>query len=101
MQSPIEQQNSQFNQSFDDWNNADPCGQHIVVAEAGFVYVGTLQWNAGWARITNAKNIRKFGTTNGLGQLRTGPTSETIIDECGTVFVSRKSVIHVIPCTGF
>ena len=64
-----------------------PIGEvRIIVADRGWVFVGNCQDNEdGSVTITNAKNIRLWGTTNGLGELANGPTSATKADYCGTV----------------
>lgn len=79
----------------------DPTGQHICVLDRGFVYVGEISWSGDWLTIANARNIRVWGTNNGLGELRNGPTGETKLDACGTVMVMRSGVKHLIPCKGF
>ena len=79
----------------------NPSGQHIVVLDRGFVYVGEITIDADWVRIERARNIRVWGTTNGLGELRNGPLSDTKLDECGVVLSPRKALISLIPCKGF
>ena len=79
----------------------DPTGQHIAVLDRGFVYVGECSFAGDWLTIDKAKNIRVWGTKNGLGELRDGPLKETVLDECGSVLVPRKAIIHLIPCKGF
>jgi len=76
-------------------------GQNIVVLDRGFVYVGTVKLNGDFVHITDAKNIRAWGTTKGLGELRNGPVSSTKLDEVGEVIAPLRAVIHFIPCTGF
>jgi len=78
-----------------------PSGQHIVVLDRGFVYVGEITLDAEWVRIANARNIRIWGTKNGLGELRNGPTCDTQLDVCGEVIVPRKALISLILCKGF
>ena len=78
-----------------------PQGQHIVVLDRGFVYVGNITVEDEWVHINDAKNIRVWGTKNGLGELRNGPTNETKLDECGKVLAPRKALISLIPCKGF
>lgn len=78
-----------------------PTGQHIVVLDRGFVYVGDITIDAEWVRITNARNIRVWGTTDGLGQLRNGPTKETKLDACGEVLAPKRALISLIQCKGF
>ncbi len=74
--------------------------KQIVVLDRGFVYVGDTQVDDDTVVITNAKNIRQWGTTKGLGELRTGPTSSTKYDETGTVRAPLRAVIHMIEVTG-
>ncbi len=78
-----------------------PVGQHIVVLDRGFVYVGEVTCSADYVIIDNAKNLRVWGTTNGLGELRNGPLSGTKLDAVGQVIAPHKAVIHFIPCKGF
>ena len=76
-------------------------GQNIVVLDRGFVYVGDVSRDGDWLRITNAKNIRYWGTKNGLGELRDGPKAETKLDLVGEVLAPMRAVIHLVPCKGF
>lgn len=78
-----------------------PTGQHLCVLDRGFVYVGNVRWEENWVVIEQARNVRVWGTTEGLGQLRNGPLKDTKLDECGKVLVLERAVIHLIPCTGF
>ena len=76
-------------------------GMNIVVADAGFVYIGNVTCQGDYVLIGDAKNIRKWGTTKGLGELRNGPTKDTVTDECGSVIMPLNRVIHFIPCKGW
>jgi len=68
----------------------------IVVLDRGFVYIGNVSVNEQWCRITDAANIRYWGTTRGLGQLALeGPQSATRIDSVGSIDAPR-AVIHII-----
>lgn len=78
-----------------------PSGQHLVVVDRGFVYVGDVVIEPEWVRILNARNIRIWGTKNGLGELRNGPLPNTKLDQCDQVLVARKALISLIPCKGF
>jgi hypothetical protein len=73
-------------------------GNNIVVVDRGFVYVGSVTIEGDMCRIQNARNIRKWGTTKGLGELVNGPTVETVLDNYGEVLVPMKAVIHFITC---
>jgi hypothetical protein len=69
----------------------------ILVLDKGFVYFGNMCISDGWVTITNAHNIRSFGTKRGLGQLSlTGPTSETVLDPCNTIICREDKLIHII-----
>ena len=72
-------------------------GFGIVVADRGFVYVGNIEVSSDWCVITNARNIRRWGTTQGLGELvQNGPTGRTQLDVVGTVRVPMRAVISVM-----
>ena len=69
----------------------------IVVLDRGFVYVGNVEHDGEWCVITNAKNIRVWGTTKGLGELAlNGPLKSTKLDTVGTVRAPAKAVISLI-----
>lgn len=69
--------------------------------DRGFVYVGDIALDDQWVRISNAQNIRVWGTKNGLGELRNGPLAETKLDFCDVVLAPRRALISLIPCKGF
>ena len=75
--------------------------QAIAVLDRGFVYVGRCSVADGTLRITQARNIRRWGTTNGLGELRNGPLKDTVLDDVGEIVAPERALIHLIPCTGF
>ena len=77
--------------------NSPPIGdKRIIAADRGWVFVGDCVDNDdGSVTIYNAQNIRRWGTTKGLGELATGPTSETIRDLYGTVKVTPIVTIGV------
>ena len=69
----------------------------IIVADKGFVFVGNCEENGdGSVTIRNCRNIRRWGTTKGVGQLATGPTANTVHDEFGTVRVTPIVQIAVV-----
>jgi hypothetical protein len=73
----------------------------IVVLERGFVYVGevTHRHDAHEIIITNARNVRRWGTSAGLGELALkGPQPNTKLDDAGTVRAPLSAVIHTIDC---
>lgn len=77
-------------------HNAVLKGTAIVVLDRGFVYVGQVECDADWCVITNARNIRYWGTKNGLGELVNGPLKETKLDKVGMVRAPMRAVISVI-----
>ena len=68
----------------------------IAVLDRGFVYIGNVEKKDDFLIITNAHNIRVWGTTKGLGELVSGPTSSTKLDKVGTVRVPFKALISLI-----
>ena len=68
----------------------------IAVLDRGFVYVGHCMLEGDFLIITRAQNIRVWGTTKGLGELVTGPTSSTKLDNVGTVRVSLRALISLV-----
>ena len=75
----------------------------IVVLQAGWVFIGVLHpaKDGKHAFLTEASNIRKWGTTAGLGQIAlTGPTENTVLDPCGIVVLDApQNVLFTIPCS--
>ena len=72
-------------------------GFRIVVLDRGFVYAGQVEMQGDWLVIHNARCIRRWGTTKGLGELAAnGPTRTTALDDAGTVRAPMRAVIHLI-----
>jgi hypothetical protein len=77
----------------------DVKGKHIVVLDRGFVYVGDVTSDHDMVTITNASNIRRWGTKKGLGELAAkGPQSATQMDPSGTVRAPQRAIIALIEC---
>ena len=75
----------------------DDHGVQIVIVDRGFVFVGNTTTDGTWCRITNAKNIRYWGTKNGLGELaEKGPLAETKLDPCGDLKIPMRAVIGLM-----
>ena len=69
----------------------------IVIAQRGWVFVGQYDADDNEVVLTNAKVIRKWGTTAGLGQLAlSGPTSATVLDPAGTVRLHPMSIVATL-----
>ena len=74
-------------------------GLYIVILERGFVYVGDVTISGNWLVISNAQNVRRWGTVQGLGELALkGPQSETKLDMGGTIKAPLSSLIGLIKC---
>ena len=71
-------------------------GTAIVVLDRGFVYVGDVVIEGDWCVMTNARNIRHWGTKNGLGELVNGPLKETKLDFVGSLRAPLRAVISII-----
>lgn len=72
----------------------------IAVLDRGFVYVGQVHTEDGMLVISGAQNVRRWGTSKGLGELATkGPQAQTKLDPAGTVHAPLTAVIHLIDCT--
>lgn len=72
-------------------------GFAIVVLDRGFVYVGDVAIQDEMLVITQARNIRYWGTTKGLGELALGgPTSKTLLDDVGTVRAPLRALLQCI-----
>ena len=74
-------------------------GEFIAVVDNGFVFHGDVTYDGDFYLISHAVNIRVWGTTNGLGSLRTGKTSKTITDECGEILVPKDRLCHLLATT--
>lgn len=73
----------------------------IVVCQRGFVYAGDVRREGSYIVVTNAVNVRKWGTKNGLGELAEhGNLPETKCDATGTVRVHELAVVNMIDCEG-
>lgn len=74
-------------------------GRCLVVADRAHVWVGDVDQDDEYLRITGARAVRRWGTSEGLNQLAaSGPLPSTRLDAAADLFVSRRAVIAVIPC---
>ena len=81
--------------------NAQPTelGPNIVVLDRGWVYYAPEVSDRGDTLVLNdARCIRRWGTTKGLGELVNGPTPSTVLDVTGIVIAPKRSLIHLIQC---
>jgi hypothetical protein len=68
----------------------------ICVLDRGFVYVGNAEFVDGMLRISNARCLIRWGTTNHLGELANGPLPNTKLGASCNVIVPQSSVSHLI-----
>ena len=72
-------------------------GFGIAIVERGFVYVGDISHDGEWCIVSNARNIRRWGTSKGLGQLAIeGPQDETQLDDVGIVRIPSHALISIM-----
>lgn len=72
----------------------------LVVLQRGWNVVGRYHVDGEQVTITDAKVIRRWGTTKGLGELVDGPTDETVLDPAGTVRAHVLGVVLTIDADG-
>ena len=71
----------------------------IVILPSGWVFVGNWQEHGSRVILTEAFCIRKWGTTNGIGELAIkGPLKDTILDPAGTVSFQLGSEVATLEC---
>jgi hypothetical protein len=72
----------------------------IVILQRGWSMVGVFEKNGSECKLHNASVIRRWGTSNGLGELaKNGPLENTKLDKCyGTVEFDYLTVIATIQC---
>lgn len=76
-----------------------PAPQRIVILQRGWVMVGNWNQDGEDVVLTNARVIRVWGTTKGLGELAlSGPTSKTVLDDAGTARFHVLTVIAALDC---
>lgn len=79
--------------------NRDSRRLQIVVLHRGFVFVGDVERSENEIVIHNAQNVRRWGTTKGLGEIADGgPTANTKLDMAGTIRFSPLSEICSYDC---
>ena len=71
-------------------------GLQIAVLDRGFIYIGDVATDGEWCYIANAWNIRRWGTTRGLGELVNGPLANTVLDRVGDVRMPMTTLQHLI-----
>ncbi len=71
----------------------------IVILQRGWVFVGDYHQQGEKCSLTHAHNVRKWGTSRGLGEIASGgPTVNTILDPCPDVRFHEQTTIATIDC---
>ena len=70
----------------------------IVIGQRGWVWVGRYSADLEEVILHDAKNIRRWGTTQGLGELCSGPLIETVLDPVGTVRLHQLAIVATYDC---
>lgn len=71
----------------------------IVILQRGWVVVGKYYQSGSQCKIENGYVIRRWGTSEGLGQLATsGPLSDTKLEKTPTISFHELTVIATIEC---
>lgn len=76
------------------------CGSvRIVVLQRGWIAVGKVSQSGDQITISSASVIRRWGATNGLGEIATGgPTKETTLDKCPDIRAHVLTVVFQLDC---
>lgn len=70
----------------------------IVILQRGWVFVGRWSRKGDACRLDGALNVRRWGTSKGIGELRSGPLSATVLDPAGVVEFHALGVVAMIGC---
>ena len=71
----------------------------IAILQRGWVFVGKFEKNGSACKLTDAHNIRTWGTTRGLGEIaENGPTDSTKLDKINDVSFHELGIVALIDC---
>lgn len=71
----------------------------IAILQRGWIYIGRFERNGSDCKLTDAYNIRRWGTSKGLGELALeGKKENTILDKVGVVEFDYLTVVNLIQC---
>lgn len=71
----------------------------IVILQRGWVFIGKFSQEGQECKLENAFNLRRWGTTEGLGELALkGKQTETKLDKVGTVTFHELTTVALIEC---
>ena len=76
---------------------ADDSPIKIVVLQRGWVAIGRYECKSESEHVLrDASIIRILGASKGLGELRSGPTSKTVLDKAGVIRFHPLAVVLII-----
>jgi hypothetical protein len=71
----------------------------IAILQRGWAMIGRFERKGNNCKLSDASVIRRWGTTQGLGELAlNGKTSNTILDKAGSVEFDYLTVVALIDC---
>jgi len=71
----------------------------IVILQRGWVVVGKFSQEGVHCKLEGAYVIRKWGTSNGIGELALkGPLDDTILEESGIIRFNAGTEIFQLDC---
>jgi hypothetical protein len=71
----------------------------IAILQRGWVFIGKFSKEGDVCKLTDAYNIRTWGTTKGLGELAEGgSTSTTKLDKVNDVMFHELGIVCLIDC---
>jgi hypothetical protein len=70
----------------------------ILILQRGFVYVGRYERIGESVLLHGARNIHRWGTTKGLGELINGPLNATVLHPAGEVEAHFLTTIASLRC---
>lgn len=77
----------------------EPSPIKIVILQRGWCMVGRYEADESRIVLTNARVIRRWGTTRGLGEIAAdGPTSDTVLDPAGRVEIHPLTTVAALDC---
>lgn len=76
-----------------------PPSLKIAILQRGWICIGIYSQSGSECFLEQAKVIRVWGTTAGIGELAlNGPTSKTVLDDAGLVRFHELNAVAVIDC---
>ena len=71
----------------------------IAILQRGWVFVGRFERKGNDCKLVDSLNIRRWGTTKGLGELaEKGKLENTVLDESGVIEFDYLTVVALLSC---